>query len=152
MAALSRSQAAIEAAKATPHMQAWRAFAESVKAATLANTPGDGIAVVDIVMADGLFAKQTMVPRAGSILKQHAHAWDHVSFVSRGAVRVWCDGVMLGDFEAPHGLMIKAGVEHQFGTLADDTVISCIHRIDRTGEIDLTEPGEFDREMLGGEH
>lgn len=92
---------------------------------------------VDIVMADGLFAKQTRFPRAGTIQPMHVHKWDHVSFISHGSARVWCDEKMLGDFEAPHGLMIKAGVSHTFGTLEDNTIVSCIHRIDRTGEIDL---------------
>lgn len=94
---------------------------------------------VDIVMADGLFAKQTLVPRAGTILPQHSHAWDHVSFVSKGAARVWCDGHLIGDYQAPMGLNIKAGCKHTFITLEDGTIISCIHRIDRTGEIEIAE-------------
>jgi hypothetical protein len=95
--------------------------------------------VVDIVLGDDLFAKQTLFPCAGTIQPQEAHEWDHVSFISHGSARVWCDGEMIGDFEAPHGLMIRAGVKHTFGTLADNTIVSCIHRIDRTGEIDLVE-------------
>lgn len=94
-------------------------------------------ATVDIVMADGLFAKQTLVPKAGTLLPQHSHTWDHVSFISAGAVRVWNDGACIGDYRAPAGLTIRAGCKHAFLTLADETVISCIHRIDRTGEVEI---------------
>lgn len=93
----------------------------------------------DIKMADGIFAKQILVKKRGTVLPQHAHAWDHVSFISAGAVTVHVDGELLGTFGAPAGIVIKAGMKHLFVTIADDTVISCIHRIDRTGEIDVIE-------------
>ena len=115
---------------------------DELKAAIAAFNAAPGAPVeqpetVDIIMADGLFAKQTHVKRAGTVLPQHSHVWDHASFISHGAARVWKDALLIGDFQAPHGLMIEAHTKHTFMTLADNTVISCIHRIDRTGEIEI---------------
>ncbi len=99
---------------------------------------------VNILMADGIFAKQGLVEKAGTIIPQHSHKWDHATFVSAGAMRVFCDGRLIGDFRAPRGLTIPAGTKHTFITLEDNTVFSCIHRIDRTGEIDVAEEHQFE--------
>lgn len=82
---------------------------------------------VDTHTADGVFIKWVTVATAGSIIPQHAHVWDHTSFVSAGAIAAWADGVWLGVYQAPAGLFIKAGVKHTFQTLADDTILLCIH-------------------------
>lgn len=93
----------------------------------------------DITCADGIFVKTIRVRAAGTMLPQHAHTWDHVSLISAGAVAVWADGVFVRNLHAPAAMTIKAGVKHAFKVLLADTVISCIHRIDRTGEIDVAE-------------
>jgi len=94
---------------------------------------------INILMADGIFAKQGLVRKAGTVIPQHSHKWDHATFLSAGAMRVFCDGRLIGDFSAPEGLTIAAGTKHTFVTLVDNTVFSCIHRIDRTGEIEIAE-------------
>lgn len=91
----------------------------------------------DIVMADGIFAKQMRMRGVGLYVPQHSHTWDHITFVSLGSIRVWKDGVLLGDFHAPAGLAIPAGTKHTFLTLTPDTIISCVHRIDRTGAVEI---------------
>lgn len=83
----------------------------------------------DIRMVDGVFVKSIEIRQANTILPQHSHAYDHLSYVASGAVRAWADGDPLGDFVAPTGIVIKAGVKHLFQTLADATVILCIHNI-----------------------
>jgi quercetin dioxygenase-like cupin family protein len=100
--------------------------------------------VVEIKMADGIFIKQMFVRHAGSYVPQHSHSWDHVSMVATGAVRVWRDGVLVGDYEAPTGVMIPARCKHTFLALKNDTTVYCIHRIDRTGAVDIEEEHQIE--------
>jgi quercetin dioxygenase-like cupin family protein len=81
--------------------------------------------------ADGLFVKQYVVPAAHTFLPQHTHALSHLTLVSVGAVRV-----RIGDVgqpwrhhEAPAPIFVAAGVKHLFETLADNTVLYCIHSL-----------------------
>lgn len=92
---------------------------------------------VEIKMADGIFIKQMSLPRAGMFVLQHVHAYDHTSMLATGSVRMWRNGVCVGDFKAPTGIMVLAGVEHQFQSLVPDTLIYCIHNISRTGAVDV---------------
>ena|SRR5579859_1629199 len=95
--------------------------------------------VVEIKMADGVFIKQMAIAKAGSFVPQHSHVYDHTSMVAVGSVRLWCDGELRGDFKAPTGILIPAHKKHLFQALEDGTVVYCIHRIDRTGEVDIFE-------------
>jgi hypothetical protein len=102
----------------------------------------DQPATTDIKMAGGIFLKSTHFRHAGMIAPQHAHRFDHISYVASGAIRIEADGVTLGEFTAPASIVIKAGVMHFFTTLAPDTVILCIHNTDRSGGDIETVPGE----------
>jgi mannose-6-phosphate isomerase-like protein (cupin superfamily) len=87
--------------------------------------------------ADGVWIRSMAVPRADTVIPQHAHRWDHTTMVAKGAVRVWQDGEELGDFYAPCGIFIRAGAKHTFLSLTDDTLLYCIHNISRTGEVEV---------------
>jgi hypothetical protein len=87
--------------------------------------------VVAIAMTDGVFVKATTFASAGMVVPQHAHSYDHLSFIAAGAARVWADDVLLGDFHAPHAVEIKAYVHHRFDILAPGTTVLCIHNADR---------------------
>lgn len=94
---------------------------------------------VEIKMADGVFIKQIVIPKAYTYVPQHSHTYDHTSMLAVGAVAVWQDEAFLGRRQAPCGMTIGAGVKHTFMSLEDSTVIYCIHRIDRMGEIEIAE-------------
>lgn len=85
--------------------------------------------VVEFHTADGLFIKQMYVAKAGTLIPQHSHAWDHTSMLARGSVRVWVGGVIKGEHVAPTGIFIEAGVKHLFQTLEDETIVYCIHNL-----------------------
>lgn len=85
----------------------------------------------DFTIADDVFVKHIPIPVAGSIVPQHAHCYDHVTFVASGAIYAWADGKPLGKYAAPRAIVIKAGVKHIFQTLEHDTVILCIHNAAR---------------------
>ena len=94
---------------------------------------------VEIKMADGVFIKQMVIKRAFTLVPQHSHTYDHTSMIAAGAVRVWRDGKIDRDYLAPTGIMIKAGVKHTFQSLADETIIYCIHNVARAGDIEIDE-------------
>jgi len=87
--------------------------------------------ITDIRLVDGVFIKQMTFRHAGMFVPQHAHAYDHLSFITAGAVRVWADDRLMGEFQAPTPIVIRARVKHRFQTLAAPTTILCIHNADR---------------------
>lgn len=95
----------------------------------------DGLVSSIEFRADGLFVKQMHILKAGTRVPQHAHVYDHLTMLATGSVRVWKDGALDGDYIAPTGIMIAAGIKHTFEALEDDTVAYCIHAA--TGEVPI---------------
>jgi hypothetical protein len=89
--------------------------------------PDDQPYGIEVHSADGVWLKQTLVPRAGTVLPQHTHLWDHLTMIAVGSVLLWKDGVLDGRYDAPSGITIRAGVAHEVQTLTDNTVLWCIH-------------------------
>jgi quercetin dioxygenase-like cupin family protein len=85
----------------------------------------------DLTLYAGIYLKQWMVPDRGTLLPQHAHDFDHISFVVSGVVRIWAGDELLGDYAGPRAVKIAAGVFHRFLTLSDGVTIACIHNADR---------------------
>ena len=92
---------------------------------------------------DGVFIKQMYLRHAGTAVPQHAHVYDHTSMLARGAVRAWADGELLGEFQAPCPIFIKAKVKHTFLSLEPDTLIYCIHNVSRTGAVEIHAEHQF---------
>lgn len=72
----------------------------------------------------GVYAKETIV-RAGQILVQHKHDYDHLSVLASGTVEFVVDGVRC-ELSGPACLTIKAGKHHGIKALSD-AVWYCIH-------------------------
>lgn len=87
--------------------------------------------------ADGVFIKQMFLRDAGMLVPQHAHVYDHTSLLAHGRVRVWKDGILQGDFQAPYPFFIEAKVKHAFQALEPGTLIYCIHNTSRNGRVDI---------------
>lgn len=79
--------------------------------------------------AGGLYAKETLIP-AGFKLEQHAHAFDHLSALMKGAVVVEVEGKRTMH-HAPELITIKAGKVHAVSAITD-VVWACIHATDET--------------------
>ena len=88
-------------------------------------TPGE----VEFHFTNDLYVRQISIPKRHSLIPQHAHVWDHLTFVARGQVAVTKDNVLDRVYTAPAGIEIKAGVKHSFLTLEDNTVLLCIHSL-----------------------
>lgn len=93
----------------------------------------------EIRMANGVFVKTMVVRKAGTIIPQHSHRFDHVSCLVRGSVRVVNDDEVLGDFTAPCGITIRAGVKHLIETTCDDVIVLCVHDIGVADGVEVLE-------------
>lgn len=83
-----------------------------------------------ITIYGGIYYRVWSVPDAGTILPQHSHAYDHLTAVLRGTVRVWCDDELVGEFSAPATVPVPARRMHEFHTLTPDCLLACIHNAD----------------------
>lgn len=97
-------------------------------------------------LCGGVYVKEMLTPKAGTIIPQHRHHYEHLSYVAAGAVEVWKDDAFMGVFEAPAGIKIEAGAAHTFTTLRDWTLVLCIHSV-ALGEADFHEG-----DLVSGEH
>lgn len=103
---------------------------------------------VEFTIQDGIFIKQMHLDRAGMYVPQHSHKYEHASMLASGSVRVWQNDELIGDFKAPIPINIPAEVKHRFMSLEPNTVVYCIHRIDRSGEVDIHDHHEFSDEFI----
>lgn len=107
--------------------------------------------ITDIKIVDGVFVKMMHFRHAEMVVPQHAHSYDHLSVCSAGAVRVWADDRLMGEFQAPAAIVIKARVKHRFLTLVAPTTLWCIHNADRAeGDEDVAIHEEHRPELVEG--
>jgi hypothetical protein len=80
-------------------------------------------------LSAGVFIKEIKLDVVGTPVFQHAHEYAHISYVARGAVRVWIDGQDSRVFIAPRPIFIQARLKHEFRSLLPDTLVLCIHSV-----------------------
>lgn len=95
------------------------------------------LGVWEFKSVDSVFIKQMHMTKTGTIVPQHSHKYEHCSLLGRGSVRLWGDGVLVGDFSAPTCLTIKAHCKHTFMSLEPDTIVYCIHNVSRMDEVEI---------------
>lgn len=103
---------------------------------------------VQWITADRVFIKQLAIAKAGTMVPQHSHTYDHTSMLARGAIRVWCDGRYIGDFIAPQPILIGKGTKHTFMSLEDNTLIYCIHNLSRSEVVEILAEHDLTAEDL----
>jgi quercetin dioxygenase-like cupin family protein len=81
------------------------------------------------LLADGVLVNAYTFPERRTVVPQHAHALDHISYIAHGAAHAWVDGEYRGIHVGPCGLFIPAGVKHAFLTEQPGTVLLCIHNL-----------------------
>lgn len=90
-------------------------------------------------MADGVVVVSNLFVKSGAFLPQHSHQYPHISFVAHGRVKMWQDGKYLGEFTKNAHIVIPEHTKHIHQAQEDGTIVLCIHRIDRTGEVEIAE-------------
>lgn len=99
---------------------------------------------VEIRLADGMMVKTMTIQRAGDSVPQHSHEYDHVSVVAAGAVLLSAGGATPVPYHAVSSIKVSAGIKHVFTALTDGATVLCVHRTDRTGEVDVREDHQFE--------
>ena len=80
----------------------------------------------DHTAPDGAYFNQMHLKEANSKVAQHSHTEAHTTLLTRGSLRAWRDGELLGDFAAPAAIFIPARVKHEFMSLEADTLAFCV--------------------------
>jgi quercetin dioxygenase-like cupin family protein len=109
-----------------------------MNASTLAHIGAPDVRIIHHFVG-GLYAKETHIP-AGRVLTQHQHAFDHLSVLALGRVRLCVNGGCR-EIEAPAFLTIEAGKAHEVTALTD-VVWGCLHATDET------DPAKVDAELI----
>lgn len=78
---------------------------------------------------DGMFIKMFPLMRAGDLIPQHSHVWDHSTLLARGRLILWGKGKPIREYSAPAIIFIPAGVGHEFQIMEDDTLVFCLHNL-----------------------
>lgn len=91
-------------------------------------------------VSDGVGVKEMIIPKSGTIVPQHSHEYEHISYVARGLVKVSSSDKPGERFiKAPAAINIPAGVKHTFTSLVDDCLVLCIHNVSRNGTFEVRE-------------
>lgn len=100
----------------------------------------------DVYMYGDVFVKEMLVPDAGTLVPQHAHTYDHLSYLAAGSVAIYQEGELIGGYDAPCGIPIPAREKHSFYTLAPNTLILCIHNASHGEAADIHEEHQLELE------
>jgi quercetin dioxygenase-like cupin family protein len=96
--------------------------------------------ITDLKLVDNVFVKMHQFINIGDTHQGHAHAFDHITLLSSGAVKMVHDNGE-DEYKAPHLIVTPKGVKHQFTALEPDTVFCCIHAVrDGDGLNDVASP------------
>jgi len=84
--------------------------------------------VVHFGCVANLFSRMMNFEKAGDIEIGHTHAFDHLTLLAKGKLKVTVDGVA-SEFTAPHMIYIHKDKVHELEALTDETVAYCIHAL-----------------------
>ena len=94
---------------------------------------------IEIKLTDDLFVKTATEADAGRSSRLTRTVMITVTLLAYGSMQVGADGVTLGDFAGPVGILIKAGVKHTMTTLTPGVVFACIHVLHGTEAVEIDE-------------
>lgn len=89
----------------------------------------------DLKIVDNVFVKLHHFLHAGDMHEGHAHAFDHITLLAAGSVKMVHDNGE-AEFKAPYLIVTPKGIKHQFTALEPNTVFCCIHAIREKDDID----------------
>ncbi len=96
----------------------------------------------DIKIVDNVFVKMFMFTRAGDSNQGHAHAFDHITLLASGSVRMEHDNGV-NEYKAPFLIVTPKNISHKFTALEAGTLLACIHAVRDGDGIDDIAPQEI---------
>ena len=99
--------------------------------------------IVAINCVANQFVRQMHFTKAGDVELGHTHAFDHLTLLAYGSLRVTVEGKTT-DFTAPHMIYIHKDKQHELVALEDSTVAYCSHALrDGNGVDDIIDPASI---------
>lgn len=89
-----------------------------------------------------LYSRMMHFRKAGDIERGHTHAFDHLTLLATGSLKVTVGGKDTV-FEAPHMIYIKADKNHELVALEDNTVAYCIHALRDKDNNEILDPSSI---------
>lgn len=86
-----------------------------------------------------LFSRMMHFKSAGDVEHGHTHAFDHLTLLATGSLRVTVEGKTT-DFNAPHMIYIHKDKNHELVALEDNTVAYCIHALRDKNTDEILDP------------
>lgn len=83
----------------------------------------------------GIYFRTIVLPKKGDKVPRHSHHHDHATYVAMGSVKAWEEDECLGEFEAGEAIPMRAGYDHEFEALEDQTRIACVHAMERAPRV-----------------
>ena len=96
----------------------------------------------DIRIVDNVFVKMIPLAKVGDKVKGHAHVFDHITLLSVGSVLMKHDNGE-ATYTAPCLIVTPKGITHEFTSLADFSLLCCIHAIRDGDGVDDVAPQEI---------
>lgn len=96
--------------------------------------------VTDLLFDDEWMLKHFDVVGRNIFIPKHSHPYEHTTYLSAGALRVWLADDVAGPFQdhaAPALIRVPALTKHTFMTLTGKTVFTCMNRQSATGEVEI---------------
>jgi quercetin dioxygenase-like cupin family protein len=76
----------------------------------------------------GIYFRSVLLPK-GMKVPQHVHDHDHATYCGQGKAIMLVNGEFAALLRAGHAVEVKAGLEHEFLALEDDTRLACVHDV-----------------------
>lgn len=103
-------------------------------------TPSEPTIAIGCV--SNVYIRMMYFKHKGDIEYGHAHEFDHVSFLSKGSIKMIVNGIEK-EFTAPHMILVKKNLEHEIIALEDDSIVSCIHGLRDIEAGDIIDPDQI---------
>ena len=91
---------------------------------------------IEHFFTEGVYARKMVIPK-GTQIPTHKHAYDHLSILAQGRVRV-AVGPVIQEYVAPAMIEVKKDVVHRI-TAIEDSVWFCVHATSATDVESLEE-------------
>lgn len=75
----------------------------------------------------GIYFRSILIPIAGTWIPQHVHKHTHATYCGQGAAAMYVDGEWVRRVEAGQVVEVKAGKQHSFRAIENNTRLTCVH-------------------------
>jgi len=97
---------------------------------------------VQIGCVANLYSRMMHFEKAGDIEHGHTHAFDHLTLLAAGSLKVTVEGQDT-IFKAPHMIYIKADKRHELVAQEDNTMAYCIHALRDKNNNEILDPSSI---------